>query len=151
MMRLYREARATDGASALAVEGLSLEVLAVLSRKRSEQRGLGARPPSWLMRAKELIHAQFRQTTTHEDLAKAVGVHPVYLAGEFRKHFRSTIGEYIRRLRVEQASRELVTSDVPLVEIALAAGFADQSHFSKVFKRLAGMTPSQFRASARGD
>jgi AraC family transcriptional regulator len=148
MMRLYREAGATDEASALAVEGLALEILALLSRGRTDPTG--SRPPRWLTEAQELIHARFRTTTTHEELANAVGVHPVYLAGEFRKHFGSTIGTYIRRLRVEHASRELVTSDRALVEIALAAGFADQSHFSKVFKRLACMTPSQFRACARG-
>jgi AraC-like DNA-binding protein len=147
MMRLFREARMTDKASALAVEGLALEILAALSRACTVRSG--ASLPGWLAQAKELIHAQFRQTTTHEQLASAVGVHPVYLASAFRKHFQCTIGEYLRKLRIEHASRQLAASDAPLVEIALTSGFADQSHFSKVFKRLAGMTPSQFRANLR--
>ncbi len=147
MMRLYTEAHATDEGAALALEGLALEILATLSRVRSARPG--ANVPGWLRQTKELLHAQFRETTTHEQLARAAGVHPVYLAGEFRKHFQCTIGEYVRKLRIEHASRQLVASDAPLAEIALTSGFADQSHFSKVFKRLAGMTPSQFRANLR--
>jgi len=147
MMRLANEARETDEASALAAEGLALEILAALSRARSPVSS--PRVPRWLTQAKDLLHAQFAKTTTHDHLANAVGVHPVHLASEFRKQFKCTIGEYVRRLRVEHASRELASSKASLVEIALSSGFADQSHFSKVFKRLAGMTPSQFRASLR--
>jgi AraC family transcriptional regulator len=147
LMRLYQEARETDAASALAVEGLALEVLAAVSREQSAS-SMGC-PPRWLMRAKGLIDARFRESRTHDELAKAVGVHPVHLANQFRKHFNRTIGEHVRGLRIEHATRQLATSDVPLAEIALSSGFADQSHFSKVFKRLAGTTPSQFRANLR--
>jgi AraC family transcriptional regulator len=147
LMRLYQEAREADAASALAVEGLALEVLAAVSREQSA--GSQARPPRWLTRAKELIDARFRETTTHDELANAVGVHPVHLASQFRKHFKRTIGQHVRWLRIEHASRQLAASDAPLAEIALSSGFADQSHFSKVFKRLAGTTPSQFRVNLR--
>ena len=73
----------------------------------------------------------------------------MHLARAFRKHFGCTPGEYVRHLRIEFASRELSKSDTPLVEIALAAGFAHQSHFSRIFKRQTGMTPSAFRAALR--
>jgi AraC family transcriptional regulator len=147
MMRLYNEARETDESSSLAAEGLTLEILAALSRERSSASPL--RIPRWLTQAKDLLHARFPETLTHELLASAVGVHPVHLASEFRKHFKSTIGEYVRRLRIEHASRQLATSDASLAEIAVTSGFADQSHFCKVFKRLAGMTPTQFRSNLR--
>jgi AraC family transcriptional regulator len=147
MMLLYNEARETDRASSLAMEGLTLETLAALSREWSPASRL--RIPRWLTQARDLLHARFPETLTHDLLANAVGVHPVHLASEFRKHFKCTIGEYVRRLRVEHASRELATSDASLLEIALTSGFADQSHFSKVFKKLAGMTPTQFRTNLR--
>jgi AraC family transcriptional regulator len=56
----------------------------------------------------------------------------------------------VRRLRVDWALRELSTSARSLSEIALDAGFADQSHFTRVFKRQVGVSPGAFRRSARG-
>jgi AraC family transcriptional regulator len=76
-----------------------------------------------------------------------VGVHPVYLASEFRKHFGCTIGEYVRKLRVEFACRRISESDSPLSDIAIAAGFSHQSHFSRTFKAVTGMTPAGYRTA----
>jgi AraC family transcriptional regulator len=144
-MRLYREARRTDDASSLAVEGLALEILAGLSRQQkitSERK-----PPQWLERAREILHAQFSEPLTHDAIAASVGVHPVHLASTFRQHYKCTIGQYARRLRIECACREISESDAPLADIALSAGFFDQSHLTKVFKQFTGMTPAQFRAN----
>lgn len=55
----------------------------------------------------------------------------------------------MRRLRIESTCRELATSEAPIVEIALAAGFCDQSHFTRTFKRLTGIAPSQYREALR--
>jgi AraC family transcriptional regulator len=60
------------------------------------------------------------------------------------------VGTYVRRLRVELAGRWLTDTDLPLAEIALAAGFCDQSHFSNLFRRIIGVTPSHYRRQARG-
>lgn len=146
-MRLYMEARKNDAASSLAVEGLALEILAELSRRQAtvSQR----KPPVWLERAREIIHAQFQESLTHEDIAKAICIHPVHLASLFRQHYGCTIGEYVRKLRIEFACREISASNVPLADIAQAAGFSDQSHFSKVFRQHTGMTPARFRANLR--
>jgi AraC family transcriptional regulator len=73
----------------------------------------------------------------------------VHLAVEFRRFYGSAPAEYIRRLRVEFACRALSGSTAPLIEIALAAGFSSQSHFSNTFKRLIGMTPTAYRAAFR--
>lgn len=147
MMRLYDEASQIDEASSLAIEGLALEILAEWSRQGTAV----AQPrfPRWLKQARELLHAQFPEKLTHDAVANAVGVHPVHLANVFRQHYQCTIGEYVRRLRIEHACRELASSHASLVEIALASGFSDQSHFCKVFKRIAGMTPTQFRTTLR--
>lgn len=143
--RLHYEARQEDKASALAIEGLALEVWAELSRR---QKPFNERkPPRWLKSARELIHTNFNVTTTHDQIANVVDVHPVHLAREFRRHYGCTIGEYVRRLRVEFACRALSTSNTPLSEIAYTAGFSDQSHFTKVFRKQIGTSPAQFRAS----
>jgi AraC family transcriptional regulator len=69
----------------------------------------------------------------------------------FRQHFHQTIGDHHRQLRVEFACKQLATGCMSLAEIALAAGFADQSHFAPVFKRQLDMTPGTYRKrSERG-
>jgi AraC family transcriptional regulator len=146
-LRMYDELRRTDEASSLAIEGLALEILAGLSRL--QMAFAGDRQPRWLQTTRDLLHDKFAETLTHDELGRSVGVHPVHLATVFRKHFDCTIGEYVRRLRIDFASRQLARSEDSLCEIALAAGFSDQSHFSKVFKNQTGMTPGHFRASLR--
>lgn len=74
-------------------------------------------------------------------------MHPVYLASEFRRRFVLTVGEYVRRLRIDYACGEIsARENVSLAEIALATGFSSQSHFSKTFKRVTGMTPLEYRS-----
>jgi AraC family transcriptional regulator len=145
---MYKERLRSDAASALSIEGLALEILAELARL--EAGGHEKAPPRWLRQARDLLHARLGENLTHNEVAQGVGVHPVYLATLFRRHFRCTIGEYVRRLRIDFAAGEIANSDRPLCEIGLDAGFADQSHFSKVFKNHTGMTPGGFRASLPG-
>jgi AraC family transcriptional regulator len=146
-LRLYHEFREMDAVAPLMIESLALEIIAAASRHhtvRSEQK-----PPRWLEQARELIHATFAGQVTLAAVAAEVGVHPVHLAAGFRKHYRCTVGEYVRRLRIEAACREVSRAQTPLSEIASATGFYDQSHFTNVFKRHTGMTPAQYRAAFR--
>jgi AraC family transcriptional regulator len=69
----------------------------------------------------------------------------VRLARTFRRQRGESVGDCVRRLRVESARRLLEDGRQPLSEVALAAGFADQSHFTRVFRRLTGMTPGEYR------
>jgi AraC family transcriptional regulator len=141
--RLYSEFREPDAAAPLAIEGLTLALLAEAFRRRA---GLAERtPPRWLRQARELLHDEFAQSLSLDAIAHAVGVHPAHLAREFHRHYRRTIGEYLRDLRLEHVRRELATSNAPLAEVAASAGFFDQSHFSRVFKRHTGLTPTEFR------
>jgi AraC family transcriptional regulator len=146
-MRLYKEVTWMDEASPLAIEGLALEMLAEVSRRRIVTRE--SRNAQWLRQVKDLLHAQFSEPPDLTGIAEAVGVHPVHLTREFRKQFHCTVGEYIRQLRVEYACRQLSSSSTALAEIASTAGFSDQSHFSRTFKRQIGMTPAQYRAISR--
>jgi AraC family transcriptional regulator len=143
MMKLYGEFLQMDDASPLAIEGLALEMLAEVSRRQVNLSG--QTPPRWLARAEELLREKFSEHLTLAHVATSVGVHPVHLSREFRRFHHCTIGEYIRRLRVERACRQLHTSDEPLAAIATGAGFSDQSHFSRTFKRHIGMTPAVYR------
>ena len=143
--RLYRELYATDAASSLVVEGLLLEIVAEVARYIPG--GARSKPPSWLGQARELVSTNFSESLSVNAVAEVVGVHPVHLSREFRRYYHQSIGEYVRRLRIEFACREMAGSETPLLEIAVAAGFADHGHFTRTFKRLTGLTPSQYRGT----
>jgi AraC family transcriptional regulator len=141
--RLVKEYRRPDGASSLAIEGLVLEVLAELSRYPLPVAD--RKPPRWLRQARELLHDRFVEKHSLGEIAAEVGVHPVHLARAFRRQYGCTPAEYLRRLRIEFTCRQLASSDMPMVQVALSAGFSDQSHFAKAFRRQMQMTPGEFR------
>jgi AraC family transcriptional regulator len=143
--RLRRELRWEDELSPLAVEGLALELLTEVWRSSVYSY---TRPPDWLKRAHEFVQDHFAEQFALCTVAEAVGVHSSHLAREFRRYYQKTMGELLRELRIEFACRELTRSEKPLAEIAAAAGFCDQSHFSRAFKRTVGSTPDQFRRLA---
>lgn len=141
--KIYREFSRMDAFSMLAIEGLIMELLAEASRCK-----IGAvekKIPRWLERTKEFLNENLAETTTIEKLAQLADVHPVYLSRVFREKFGCTVGEYVRRLRVEFASKQISTTKDSLSEIAVMAGFADQSHLNKTFKNAFGLTPAEFR------
>jgi AraC-like DNA-binding protein len=145
--RVYREFFQTDDASAVVIEGLMLEIMGESARSAAET---GSRPPRWLLQAREIVRERFSEHLTLSDLAASVGVHPVHLAQTFHRHYCCTVGEFLRKLRIEYACRQLVASEASIVEIALAAGFCDQSHFTRTFKRCTGLAPAQYRDTVRG-
>jgi AraC family transcriptional regulator len=99
-----------------------------------------------LQRAREYIHAHFSENLTLAQVARAAGVHPVYLGQIFRQEFGETLGEYLNRIRVRAAAEMLANSDLPLSAVAVDLGFYDQSHFTRVFRQLTGATPGMFRS-----
>jgi AraC family transcriptional regulator len=146
-LRLYKEFDRLDEVSPLTMEGLAIELLAEVLRP--PVLVMERQPPRWLREARDLLHARFAESLSLDEIARAVGVHPDHLARGFRQQFRRTVGDYVRQLRLDFVCHQLATSDTPLVEIALAAGFADQSHLTNMFKRRTGMTPAQFRTHFR--
>lgn len=145
--RLYNEFHSDDHASLLAIEGLTLEILSEVSKRPARVSQPG--PPRWLKHAKDFLHSHFSEPITLGDVAKAAGIHPTHLERVFRQQYHYTIGEYVRRLRIEFACRQVSLTDTSFMEIGLAAGFYDQSHFSRTFKQIVGLTPSQYRAAFR--
>jgi len=146
--RIHKEFRRMDAASDLAIEGLIFEVLAEMIRSKtatSPER----KSPRWLEQVKDFLNDNFSTSFNFEDVARIADVHPVHLARVFREQNGCTIGEYVRRLRVEFACRKISSTNTSLSEIALAAGFADQSHHGKIFKAHFGLTPSEYRKISR--
>ena len=142
-LKIYHEFRVMDAAAPLAIEGLMLELVAWTLRA-GLANGAGTEP-RWLTVGREFIDASFTERIGLGKVAQVCGVHPVTLARAFRRHYRCTVGEYVRRARLEIAAAHLGGSDRRISEIALAAGFADQAHFSNAFRSYAGTSPKRFR------
>lgn len=104
-----------------------------------------ASPPPWLWRVREKVHEEFRRRPSLAELAEEAGVHRTHVARAFRRHFGCTVGDYVRRRRIESACRRLLEGTQDLGAVAYAAGFADQAHFTRDFRRLVGLTPGTFR------
>lgn len=144
--KLYGEFLGADSASPLVIEGLLLQLTGEFSRMRLHA---GPIPPRWLAGVAELLHAGFHLNLSLAAIGREVGAHPVHVAQVFRRFHGCTIGEYVRKMRVDFACRELARTDTPLARIAADSGFADQSHFARTFKALTGMSPSRYRMAAR--
>jgi AraC family transcriptional regulator len=145
-LRLYREYLRMDEVSNIAIEGLALELAVEISRHDAKRH---AAAPYWLLQARDLLHDCFSRRLSLNEIATSVGIHPVHLASTFRKHYGCTIGDYIRKLRIDFTCRELTASDVSIANIAVAAGFSDQSHLARTFKQVTGMSPAEFRTLAK--
>ena len=151
--RVLAEMRVADDASPLAIEGLLLELVASLARTARAARAGDASETAeapLLRRARELLDEESGVAHSLSSVALQVGVHPVTLARAWRRAYGCSLGESLRAIRIERAARALVESGQSLVEIAQAAGFYDQSHFTHAFRRQTGETPGAYRARRVG-
>ena len=144
--RCHRELVAGDSASDLAIEGLAHELVTMVSHTRLIPE---PRPPRWLRRVRDHLRERGDQRVGLAELATLADVHPVHLVRAFRRHVGTTPADYQRRLRIERARRALLESDVPIVQLALGAGFSGQAHFTRWFHRLIGATPAAYRRAHR--
>lgn len=144
-MKLYR-ALHSGVADELATECLVGELLACVGcmpRERTSE-GIG-NCPRWLGRVVDKINAEYTGRLMLDQLGGEAGVHPVHLSRVFRRWMGQGIGEYVHRLRIRAACEQMLQSEMPIAEIGLVAGFADQSHFTRSFRRVTGMSPARFR------
>jgi len=127
------------------VENLLLEIFNKYIRQQKQEQ---KKMPEWAVELKEIIQDQIdtNLSLSLKDVSGELNVHPAYLSREFAKHFDNlTFGEYIRKLRIEKAVDYLETSDYSLADIGYLTGFSDQSHFTRIFKKHTGKSPSEYR------
>lgn len=146
MLRLFREAR-TGGIMPVSLEEQAAELVDDVAETATEHP---RRSPSWLPRVDDFVGDHFREAITLADIAGVADVHPVYLSRAFR-HFRGQpIRGLVHQLRVHHACRLLPRADLSLATIAVDAGFFDQSHMTRVFRRVTGLTPGHMRRLLAG-
>ncbi|MBR0781983.1 helix-turn-helix domain-containing protein [Bradyrhizobium iriomotense] len=120
-----------------------------LARVEVPRSRVGALPRWRLRRVEDYVKAHFERHINLIDLASAAGLSRMHFAAQFRVATGYRPCEYVLHHRIERAKSLLSGSEMPLVEVALAAGFCTQAHFSTVFKRMVGETPARWRSEMK--
>ena len=111
----------------------------------------GAEPVD-IWRARNFIHQHFAEQLSLASVAKAAGISPGHLSEKFRQITGVNFVDYVGRIRVQQACARLGNGDARISEIAFDVGFQSLSQFNRVFKKVSGKSPTEYRAEllARG-
>ncbi|MGI6176551.1 MAG: response regulator [Christensenellales bacterium] len=99
--------------------------------------------------ARSYIKDHYANDITLESVAEVVHISPVYLSLTFKKEFNIGFNSYLTGFRINTAKKLLISTDMPIYEIAAAVGYRDAKYFSRVFKSKVGMNPNEFRGFAR--
>jgi AraC family transcriptional regulator len=143
-LRLFALLRSRPRDDALIERGVT-EVLSSLREVPDDSR---RDPPAWLRQVREEIDDSGSSVRVR-NLAATAGVHPVYLARQFRRFFGSSVVSYLQRQRVMRAADLIGSSSMPLSAVAFQAGFADQSHLNRSFRTGTGFTPGKYAGFIR--
>lgn len=134
-------------AQTLDVEELLLDVLTHTRAARDVPRV--AKESGWVKRIIEFLHDHSDQGVSLADVAAAAGRNPAHVARSFRSSVGCSMSEYLHLVRVARARWMLRTTGMTLSQIAMACGFYDQAHFTRVFSRMMGVSPLRYRQNSR--
>lgn len=149
LQKIWRLAMAQDPSTAILVDATTLQLLALLSGE-PDLSPIGSTHPedTRIGRTIDYIEAYLSDALTVAKIADVACLSP----GHFSRSFKATTGEpvwaYVQRRRGERAKELLLTTRLPVAEIAYACGFANQSHLTACFKQQFGTTPAQARREA---
>lgn len=138
-IRLYEEFLHRDSASLISINDILLRILG----NKIHETSSGT--PSWVPKLKEFLYDNWAMRFSLEELSATIGIHPVTISKNFSRYFGCTLGEFIRKYRIEKALYMIRTTNLSLTGIALICGFADQSHFIRTFKKYTGTLPLHYR------
>lgn len=143
--------REPDPAKSMFVEHVTLALVTHSALRYGQDRADAAVPsrsglaPWQERRAKDVMGARFAAALTMTEVARACKLSPSYFAAAFRRSTGSPPHRYLSGLRVSEAKRLMLTTELSLADIALLCGFSDQSYFTRVFSNLVGRSPGQWR------
>ncbi|WP_126246231.1 helix-turn-helix domain-containing protein [Chitinophaga rhizosphaerae] len=139
LVQIMAEHYLNDQVSALSVHQLCLKLLA--------PAGTGDKTvhPGWTVRIRDLLYDSWDLPLSLTEISKTLDLHPVTVSKYFPRYFGLTIGDYLRKIKIEKALSMIRSGKHSLTEIAHHCGFSDQAHFIKTYKRFLGITPNQYR------
>lgn len=139
---LYNEYLINDNLTALAFE---TGILEAFNSVLASDNFITGNIPVWVKKTAEILRFEEPSGICLTFLANETGVHPAHISRDFRKYFHCTMSEYVRRLKVDKACEYLTNYAYTLAEVSYICGFADQSHFTRIFKKFKGLTPLEYK------
>jgi AraC family transcriptional regulator len=109
---------------------------------RTYRGGLG---PARLRRVTELVRAKIEDELSLDEMAESAGLSTAHFSQMFRKSTGETPHQFVLRHRIERAKEMLHTSEARVLDVAVACGFKTQEHFARVFRRMCGASPTEYR------
>ncbi|MEM8765584.1 MAG: helix-turn-helix transcriptional regulator [Bacteroidota bacterium] len=144
LAKIYFEFRFQDAISPLSIELLMLQFCEGIQKHQFPEE----KRPSWTKTLQELLQTDLAPMHL-EGLSNYLGIHPVHLSRAFPKYFDCSLGDYLRKQKIQRALPYLFEGNFSLTEIANICHFSDQSHFTRTFKAYLGQTPSAFQKHIR--
>lgn len=139
MLKIQQEILLNDQTSSTCIQTLLFELVS------QSNKTFGNATPKWVSRLDEILDDRWNENLSLKELSIETGVHPITISKHFRKYFSCTLGEYLRKLKVNKSISLIKNSDLTLTDIAFQCGFSDQSHFTRTFKSYVGFLPKNFR------
>jgi AraC-like DNA-binding protein len=124
-----------------------IKMLSAVESENASSRNRAESVEVW--KTRKFIEEHSDEKLSLRRVAKAVNIHPNYLSERFKRVTGMNFVEYVARIRFEKACGLLQNGDRRISDIAFAVGFQSLSQFNRVFKRLCGKSPTQFRAARR--
>lgn len=100
-----------------------------------------------IYKAVNYINENYMKKITLEEVAAHVYLSPSYFSKVFKDNMNCNFNTYVNRVRVEKSKQLLLNENINLVDVSNLVGYEDQSYFSKVFKKIEGVTPGKYRVT----
>jgi len=149
MTLLDRAAETIDNDRAAARDCITRASALLQAENERVKFARGGLAPWQMLQVTRHIDGALASTIRTRDCAKIVRLSTCYFSRAFKVSFGETFSRYVARRRTERAQELMMMTDDPLCQIALCCGFADQSHFSRVYHRQVGASPASWRRQRR--
>jgi AraC-like DNA-binding protein len=140
MNNIFVESKMNDIYAKLSIETLILDIFDSMKKTSSYKVNC----PSWVSNLREFIHEENCDFSLRS-LSDILQIHPTHLSRDFSRYFGTTLGNYVRLIKLNKAFSLLLTSKLSVTEVGYQCGFYDQSHFTKHFKQVYGFPPKQLQ------
>ncbi len=140
VLKIYQECKTNDTQTIASIHALILKLLSSSPHERSEEKS-----PPWINSLREIINDRWNETLSLAELSGSLHIHPVTISKNFPNYFSCTLGEYMRKVKIEKAITLIQKPHHSLADIAYQCGFADQSHFIRTFKTATGFLPNEYK------
>lgn len=140
ILKIFKESLVADTFSADTITMLFTQLFNGYNHSEKFEKS-----PNWVKNLNELLNDNWNENPKLQDLAQVLNLNPITISKHFPKYFGCTLGEYMRRIKINRSLSLIESNKSNLTEIGFQCGFADQSHFIRTFKNQTGFLPKQFQ------